>query len=208
VTSTTTPSFRVAVEADLPAVAETLGHAFEHDPVWGWAFEGGEGEVDREHKVAALGAVFGFAAASVLPYGWVRVSDGVEAVAMWIPPGCPELSPEDEERFPGLVREVCGEPAATRILEAIDIFEELAPDEPDYFFLSMLATHPDHVGEGLGMALLAANLEEIDAAGAPAFLETSVRPLVPHYEAHGFRPEREDEILDGIPSIQMWRRRD
>jgi GNAT superfamily N-acetyltransferase len=204
--SSVQPTFRVATEADVPAVAETLGRAFEGDPVWSWAFEGGPGPVDRERKIAALEAVFGFAAASVIRYGWVRVSDGVEAVALWIPPGCPELAPEDEERFPEVVREACGEPTASRILEAIEIFESIQPAEEEHFFLSMLGTHPDHAGHGIGMALLAANLEEIDATGAPAFLETSVRYLVPRYEGQGFRPTREDTILAGIPSIQMWRR--
>jgi GNAT superfamily N-acetyltransferase len=197
---------RVAEEGDLAAVGETLALAFEHDPVWSWAFAGVGDTVDRERKLAALAAVFGFAAASVLPAGWVRVTEGVEAVALWVAPGSPELTPEDAGRFPDLVREACGEPAATRILEAIALFDELQPREPEHWFLSMLGTHPDHAGRGHGMALLAASLEEIDAAGGPAFLETSVPALVPRYERHGFRPTREDTILAGIPSIQMWRR--
>ena len=84
-------TMRVATEADREAIGRTLAGAFEHDPLWGWAFE----DAERERKLAALGEVFGFCAAAALDLGWVRVTDGVEAVALWIPPGKPELRPED-----------------------------------------------------------------------------------------------------------------
>ena len=71
-------SMRVATEADLEAIAFTLAGAFEHDPLWGWAFEA----ADRERKLAALAEVFGFFAAAALDQGWVRVTDGAEAVAL------------------------------------------------------------------------------------------------------------------------------
>src|SRR5689334_11515724 len=97
-------SMRVATDEDLPAIGGTLAGAFEHDPLWGWAFE----DAARERKLAALAEVFGFCAAAALGLGWVRVTDGVEAVALWIPPGEPEMSPADEERLPGLIAEACG----------------------------------------------------------------------------------------------------
>ena len=193
---------RVATEADLESIAETLARAFEHYPVWQWAFEP---EPERATRLAAMRAVFGFCAGAALGYGWVRVRDGVEAVALWIPPGEPEMSPADAERFPALVRGVCAEPTADRILAAMQAFERTRPTGPPHYFLDMLGTHPDHAGHGYGMALLSANLEEIDAAGAPAFLETSDAANVPRYERLGFRVEREVELLAGIRSAQMWR---
>ena len=45
---------RVATVDDLDAVGETLARAFEHDPLWGWAFE----DAERERKLASLTAVF------------------------------------------------------------------------------------------------------------------------------------------------------
>jgi GNAT superfamily N-acetyltransferase len=193
---------RVATEADLPAVAETLARAFEHDPVWEWAFAL---EAGREQGLAAMREVFGFCAAAALGCGWVRVSGGVEAVALWIPPGEPEMSPADAERFPLLVREACAEASAKRIFAAMEAFDRVQPAEPPHYFLDMLGTHPDHAGHGYGMRLLAANLEEIDAAGALAFLETSAPANVPRYERLGFRVDRELDLLAGIRSIQMWR---
>src|SRR3954464_8948969 len=99
---------RVANEGDLEAIGRTLAGAFEHDPLWGWAFE----EAERERKLAALAAVFGFCAAAALGPGGVRVTSGVEAVALWIPPGAPEMSPADEERLPGVVAAACGPESA------------------------------------------------------------------------------------------------
>jgi ribosomal protein S18 acetylase RimI-like enzyme len=193
---------RVAGEADLEAIGETLARAFERYPVWEWAFEPAAG---REERLEAMRAVFDFCAGAALAYGWVRVSDGVEAVALWIPPGEPEMSPADAGRFPSFVREVCTEETAGRILAAMEAFDRTQPTGPPHYFLSMLGTHPDHGGHGYGTALLTANLEEIDAAGARAFLETSSPANVSRYERLGFRVEREVELLASLRSVQMWR---
>ncbi len=194
---------RVAGEADLEAIAETLARAFERYPVWEWAFEP---EPDRARRLAAMGAVFGFCAAAALDHGWARVSGGAEAVALWVPPGEAEMSPADAERFPAYVRASVGtEATADRILAAMDAFDRTQPTGPPHYFLSMLGTHPDHAGHGHGTALLTANLEEIDAAGARSFLETSAPANVQRYERLGFRVEREVELLAGLRSSQMWR---
>jgi GNAT superfamily N-acetyltransferase len=195
------PPTRVASEDDLPAIGETLARAFEHDPIWGWAFE----DAERERKLAALGTVFGFCAAAALDLGWVRLTSGAEAVALWIPPGAPEMSPADAERFPAVVAGACSEASAARVLDLMAAFERNHPHEPMHFYLSLLGTHPDHAGKGLGMALLAATLAEIDAEDAPAYLESSNPGNVPRYERLGFASWREAELLPGIPATQMWR---
>jgi GNAT superfamily N-acetyltransferase len=195
---------RVATEADLPAVAETLARAFERGPVWSWATDAEPG-LPREDRLAALRAVFGFYAAAVLGYGWIRVSGGVEAVALWIPPGVPGMPPAEEERFPAFVRASMGEASAERTFAAMEAFDRVRPAEPPHYFLAMLGTHPDHAGHGYGMRLLAANLEEFDATGVPAFLETPNPDNVPRYERVGFHVDAEVDLLAGIRSTQMWR---
>jgi len=196
-------SMRVANESDLEAIGRTLGRAFEHDPLWGWAFEAAE----RERKLAALATVFGFCAEAALAHGWVRVTDEVEAVALWIPPGAPEMSPADEARLPGLIAEACGPESAARALELFGAFEANHPHEPPHFYLSLLGTHPDHAGNGHGLGLVAESLAEIDAGdpAAPAFLESSNPGNVPRYERLGFRPTREVTLIAGLGGTQMWR---
>jgi ribosomal protein S18 acetylase RimI-like enzyme len=194
---------RVASGADQEAIGRTLAGAFEHDPLWGWAFE----ESERERKLAALATVFGFCATAAIDHGWVRVTDGVEAVALWIPPGAPGMSPADEERLPGIVEAACGPEAATRVLELLAAFEANHPHEPPHFYLSLLGTDPDHAGHGHGLGLLADCLAEIDAGepAAPAFLESSNPGNIPRYERLGFRPTREVELIAGLSGTQMWR---
>ena len=135
----------------------------------------------------------------------MRVTGGVEAVALWIPPGEPEMSPAEAERLPALIEEACGPVSAPRVSALMEAFERTHPSEPPHFYLSLLGTHPDHAGHGFGMGLLAANLEEVDAAGAPAYLESSNAANVPRYERLGFRPLSEVELVPGIPATQMWR---
>ena len=81
------------------------------------------------------------------------------------------------------------------------------PHEPPHFYLSLLATHPDHAGHGHGVGLVAANLAEMDAGDppAPAFLESSNPRNLARYERLGFRPTREVELIAGLTGTQMWR---
>lgn len=194
---------RVAEETDLERIGETLARAFEHDPLWGWAFEDSE----RERKLASLAVVFGFFADAALGLGWVRVTDGVEAVALWVPPGAPEMSPADEARLPGVIDAACGPESAPRVAQLLGAFERNHPHEPPHYYLSLLATHPDHAGHGHGLGLVADCLAEIDAGDppAPAFLESSNPGNVPRYERLGFRPTRELELIAGLRGTQMWR---
>jgi GNAT superfamily N-acetyltransferase len=193
---------RVATEADLDAIGETLGRAFEGDPVWGWCYEG----ETRERKLAGMSGVFRFAAEAALDYGWVRLAGEAAAVALWIPAGEPEMSPADEARFPAAVRDACSPNAAARVLTLMQAFDRNHPHEPPHFYLSLLGTHPDYAGKGLGMNLVASNLAEIDALGAPSFLESSNPTNVPRYERAGFVPSRDVELVGGLSATQMWRR--
>jgi len=194
---------RVAERADLERIGEALALAFENDPLWGWAFE----SATRERKLESLSTVFGFFAGAALDFGWVRVTDGVEAVALWIPPGSPEMTPADEERLPTVIADACEPGPAARVAEMLDAFERNHPHEPPHYYLSLLATHPDHAGKRLGVGLVADNLAEIDAADPPAaaFLESSNPRNVPRYERLGFRPTHEVELVAGLTGTQMWR---
>jgi ribosomal protein S18 acetylase RimI-like enzyme len=189
---------RVADADDLEALAEIMARAFCSDPVWGWAF------ADPVRKLEQQRAVWGFALRSALDYGWVRVTTAGTAAALWIPPGKPELRPEDEERFEPLVAELLGA-GATRVLDSFERFDRARPREPHYY-LSLLATHPDHRGKGQGMGLLAESLALIDAEGTAAYLESTNPANHRRYEGVGFVKFSEFELGEnGPPVTQMWR---
>lgn len=189
---------RVATAADLAALAETMALAFYGDPVWGWAFP------DADRRLAQHRAVWGFALESALDYGWVRMADA-GAAALWIPPGKPELPPEAADRFEPMVADLLGD-GAPRVLDAFDRFDRAHPADRPHYYLSLLATHPDCRGQGLGMGLLRENLARIDAEGAAAYLESTNPANHRRYEGVGFAKWGEFELGEGGPPVtQMWR---
>lgn len=190
---------RRAVAADLPAMVETLARAFCTDPVWGWAFP------DPERRLEQIGSVWRVVAESALGYESAWLVEGGAAVALWIPPGQPELSPADEERVEGLLGEMLADGAA-RVLETFERFDLAHPQGKPHYYLSLLATNPGHSGRGLGMGLLANGLARFDAEGAPAFLESSNPVNTPRYERLGFAVCGEFALSEDGPSVtQMWR---
>jgi len=190
---------RVATRAEIPAAVEVLARAFYADPVWSWAFP------DPERRLGQHRAVWELVAKAALSYESAWLTGDCAAVALWIPPEKPELRPEDEARLEGLLAELLGN-GADRVLETFERFEAAHPAAEPHYYLSLLATDPDQRGRGLGIGLLATTLEQIDAEGAPAFLESSNPINTPRYEKLGFVRCGEFELAEDGPSVtQMWR---
>jgi GNAT superfamily N-acetyltransferase len=190
---------RVAGPTDLDAVAETIVLAFHDDPVWSWAFP------DADRRPAQFRRWWPLFVESAIPHGWVWMAPRAETIAVWVPPGAPELSPEAERRIPPLLDELLGARAPV-VLEGLLRFEAAHPHDEPHYYLSFVATHDDHRGRGIGEQLLARNLELIDAEHLPAYLESSNPNNLARYERLGFRARGEFAIGDGGPVITtMWR---
>ena len=192
---------RVADPSDIGAVAETLAGAFFDDPVWGWAFDD---PARRHDQHVALWTLF---VAGSVEHGWVWTTPRYEAVSLWIPPGCPELSEPHAVRLEPLLDELLG-PRAALLIEVFSRFEAAHPRDQEHFYLSLLGTHPDHRGRGLGMRLLAENLSLVDTAGAPAYLESSNPVNLGGYRSVGFERHGEFALPEDGPTVTtMWRQR-
>ena len=95
--------FRVATEADVDAVTDTVRLAFLADPIWGPALTRPDGSTDH------LDAFWRLYVEGGLRFSTVFMLDDASAVAIWIPPGETELSDEQaveldrlvHEKFPG-----------------------------------------------------------------------------------------------------------
>jgi GNAT superfamily N-acetyltransferase len=190
---------RVATAGDLDVVTRTITLAFRDDPVWGPAYaspNGGDALAADVWRIMLEGA---------LRYPWTWLTDGGGAVSVWIPPGGTELSREQEERVETLLVDRLG-PAADGVLELLARFEASHPRTEPHYYLSLLGTHPDHRGRGIGMALLADNLARVDAERLPAYLE-STNPSNDHrYERLGFRAVGSFTVpADGHVITTMWR---
>ena len=189
------PAIRRAEPGELDRVTETLWLAFGEDPLWRWAFP------DHE-QMEPLWRLY---VASALERAHVWTIGDYDAATVWIPPGLPELTPEEEATLPGMMRAALGA-RAEDVLGLFDRFEDAHPHDPPHYYLTLLGTRPERRGNGLGMRLLAANLELIDAEGAPAYLESSNSANEPRYESVGFArngafttPDEAREV------VTMWR---
>jgi GNAT superfamily N-acetyltransferase len=190
---------RLATAADAAAIVATLSAAFDADPLWSWAFP------DDDKRPAQYKTFFGLFVESAIPNGWVWTTDQAAAVAVWTPPGKSELSEEAEARVEPFLTAELG-PHAKPVLQVFESFESARPEDADFYYLSLLSTHPDHWGRGLGMSLLAANLAQIDAEGMPAYLESSNPANNARYERLGFKTDAEFSTPDDRHTVTtMWR---
>jgi ribosomal protein S18 acetylase RimI-like enzyme len=191
---------RPATVDDVGLVTETLTLAFLHDPVWSVALARPDGATLHH---AAYWQLY---VEGALRYSSVFVTDDGSAVSVWVPPDRTELSNAGEEALEQLVKATL-EPAAVRAM--FELWERFAANHPHdvpHAYLSLLATHPDHRGQGIGQRLLAEDLAQWDAAGVPAYLE-STNPGNDHrYVRAGFRRLGGFRaVLDDAPISTMWR---
>ena len=148
---------------------------------------------------------FGLYVGSAVRYGSAWMTDDGGAAALWIPPGEPELSEQEEARVEPMLRQLVGS-HADDVLVLLDRFEANHPHATPHHYLSMVGTHPDHRGQGKGMGLLADNLAQIDEAGSPAYLESSNRANDHRYQRLGFVQVGEFTAPHGGPTVAcMWR---
>lgn len=186
---------RIATASDLDGLTTTLTAAFERDPLWSWAFP----------DPADLAIWWRFMIGSALRYPWVWISGDYAAASVWIPPDGTELTDEEEGQVEALVRDLIG-PRAPAVIDLLERFESSHPRDRPHYYLSLLGVHPDHRGEGLGMALLAEILEHLDAEGSPSYLESSNPGNNHRYERLGYQQVGEFTTPDGERTVAtMWR---
>ena len=133
-------------------------------------------------------------------YSWVWLTEGGEAASVWIPPSGTEMTEAQQEELAGLARDLLGGGALT-YLDLLEKFDAAHPRTEPHYYLSLLATHPDYRGRGIGMSLLAHNLALVDAEGLPAYLESSNPANNRRYEGVGFRAIGEFSYSDGGPLV-------
>jgi len=191
---------RAATGRDIDWATETIVLAFATDPVWGVALAGADGSVAHHVPYWRLFV------ASAQRQGGVHLLDDGAAVSVWIPPGGIELDDDGLFALQALTERALGPAGARDLEELFERFEANHPHHVPHAYLSLLATHPDHRGRGIGQALLAANLADWDGAGVPTYLE-STNPANDHrYERAGFRPFGGFRaVRDNAPITTMWR---
>ena len=191
---------RIAGLDDIDLVTRTIALAFADDPVWGPAMGGARTTIDQKATIWRL-----FITGSVR-YPWSSISGAGAAVSVWLPPGGTELDTTEEADLAVVLETALGEGAAAEYRELAARFEANHPHEVPHAYLSLLATHPDHRGGGIGMALLADDLRRMDALHLPAWLESTNPVNDRRYQSVGFETVGSFRTVDEQRVITtMWR---
>ena len=189
-------SARRATPADLEPVTSIITLAFAHDPLWSRAL--------RSLGTERRRAFWRLCVEGALRYSWVWILDDGGATSVWIPPGGTEMSPEQEERMSALATGLG--PDEDNFHELLTRFDTAHPRGEPHYYLSLLGTHPDHRGQGLGMWLLAHDLAVIDDEHCAAYLESSNPANNCRYASVGFESLGEFSYPGNGPVVTtMWR---
>ena len=137
--------------------------------------------------------------------GEAYTTDGVEGVALWLPPGRTKLS------FSGMVRSVMilgpfitGLPAAMRFNGLMTTLERLHHEHmtQPHWYLMVLGVEPERQNQGVGTALVGPILERADRDGLPCYLETMTESNVRFYGGRGFEVVVHDSLPKG--GLEYW----
>lgn len=190
------PVIRRALPDERSGVVPTVAAAFADDPAWAFIL-GGEFERLVTHFVEAVFDVR-------LSMHNVWVSDDLAAIAMWDSPGKGDGVPGYAESVWARYRAIAGELASERLASYNAAVAAVSPDEP-YWYLGVLATHPERQREGLATALLEPILKEADRCGIACCLETSTQENRRFYERRGFARPKTIVLPGGPPTWWLQR---
>jgi len=187
---------RRACLADVDAVVATVTAAFSNDPAWSF--------IVGPDNAAAMAA---FVRTLLLPridQGTAWVTDDCTAVAMWDRLALDGSRDVDYEARWSAFRAEVGEDVWSRLQAYEAALKGDSPARP-YWYLGVLATHPDHQGLGLASAVLLPGLAAADAEGWDCWLETSTPGNKAFYAGRGFT-ESVPVAVPGGPAT-WWMRR-
>lgn len=187
---------------DVRPTAAMLARAFYDDPLMAWILPD---ERIRRRRLAAFFAVTMHSASLRHEGPEILLTGGqVLGCGNWMPPGTwPPPAWRQLATLPGLawtLRSRLGVASA-----AYGALMRARPREP-HWYLAGLGTDPPAQRAGVGSELMRSRLARCDAAGLPAYLESSKESNVPFYQGHGFTVTGELRIPDGGPTTWlMWR---
>lgn len=183
---------RLAVPADRSRVISTIVLAFAQDPVMRYLF------AEPALYLARMPAFTSEFSGVALNSGRCFMHSAGLGVACWQRPGSAPVDPS-EALFADTPQERLQAMGAT-----MAVMQSYHPSAP-HWYLPQIGVDPVAQGQGLGAALMKAALIEIDAAGAPAFLESSNPRNIGLYERFGFEALAEVRHADAPVMVPMLR---
>lgn len=198
-TSTPMPTVRRATPADTPELARALARAFLDDPVaiWSCRPDALRPTVLERFHTARLG--------HLLPHQEVWTDPNLSCAALWAPPEHWRTTPRQDLALTRCLLHPRLMPRMPLIARGLLGLERRHPRQPPHWYLAVLGTDPVAQGQGLGSAVLRPVLEQCDADGVGAFLESSKERNIAFYARHGFRVTEELRLPRGPSMWSMWR---
>jgi ribosomal protein S18 acetylase RimI-like enzyme len=194
------PAMRRATAADVPALASALARAFMDDPVAKWACA-----PDRV-RPAMLERFHATRMRHLLPHEEVWTTGDLACAAVWAPPERWKTSPRQDAALAGCLLHPRLMPRFPLVVSGFLGIERKHPrDRPPHWYLAVLGTDPSAQGQGLGSAVMGPVLEQCDADGLGAYLESSKESNIAFYARHGFRVIGELRLPRGPSMWPMWR---
>ncbi len=189
---------RPAVWADADPLSESLARAVHDDPVMMFFFR------DAVRRPAKLPKLFKLIFKMGLPHGGCLVTSGYEATALWRPPGKWEIPWWQYITNAAGFIDVLGADFP-HALGGMNVIEKHHPHDTPHWYLQVLGTDTAKQGKGYAGLLMRRQLALIDAAGLPAYLESSKETNIPVYASYGFEVTGTLTLPDGPTLWPMWR---
>lgn len=186
---------------DYATAGQIMGRAFINDPLWTATLS--DPAVLPDKLVEMFTSTIKTTVASG---GLAETTPGIEAAAVWLPPGkeigflsilrsgfdmirfTMSLPSRDRKRMSGILRQLGAKK------------KELMP-EPTWHLVA-IGVDPDHQAKGIGSALVLSGIRKADKTGSPMYLETETEENVAFYEKLGFLTIEKIEVQAvGVP---MW----
>ncbi|WP_424216831.1 GNAT family N-acetyltransferase (plasmid) [Streptomyces sp. BI20] len=181
---------------DAATIGRVLSRAFHDDSMMGWFFP------DETAREATLAAYF----TTIFTRQYARTAlceRTADAAAFWVPAEARDEAVPDAETIAALL-DLLGDRAGA-FRDAVGAAASHTPAEP-HWYLAVIGADPAAQGTGQGAALLRSGLAKADAAGLPAYLESSKEANLPFYEHFGFTVRDELSLPGGGPALwSMWR---
>ena len=195
-----TANVRTATVDDRERVVATVVAAFRSDPAFRFFFPNDD-EYERQARLFA-----GYLFDKRVRHNSIWVTDNLEAASLWSPPARLANDPggvhaDAERRSREAMLDGVGEESAGRLAAYDEAVNAVLPDDSGFWYLGVLALHPNHAGTGLGRRVMQAGIDHARSVDEAAFLETSNPNNVGYYERFGWTVYAS---VEGALPVDIW----
>lgn len=194
------PAARRVDAEDVPALAAMLARAFFDDPVAIWTCR------SEQLRPRVLERFHATRMRQLLAEREIWTTPALQSAALWASPKRWRTTPRQDLEIARISlmhpRMFLRGPLIGAGFFGI---ERRHPHQPPHWYLAVLGTDPAAQGQGHGSAVLAPVLDQCDADGTAAYLESSKERNIDFYARHGFRVTAELRMPRGPKLWAMWR---